>query len=112
MGRKESNHTKQTKYQIQLIFLQLNYNVLKKFIVISLIPKGSRFTIPTPSPSKNMLMKKRYLGLWDSNVATFLGIFAIQDVDRSTKHVVVVLSCGYIFVGKFVTSIVRAVSIR
>ena len=36
---------------------------------------------------------KRYLGLdlWDSNAANFQGIFAIQDVDRSTKPVVAVL---------------------
>ena len=41
-----------------------------------------------------MLIKKYIyleLELSDSNSATFKGIFAIQDVDRSTKPVVVVL---------------------
>ena len=69
-----------------------------------------------PLPLKIMLIKKRYLGLsplWDSNALTFQGIFAIQDVDRSTKPVVVVLVMSlHIVIGKFVTSIARAVSIR
>ena len=64
-----------------LNFLTIKLQCTKKIIVISVIPKGSRFIIPTPPPpppQKNMLMKKRYMGLWDSNVATFQGIFAIQ----------------------------------
>ena len=60
------------------------------------------------------MLIKIYLGLdlWDSNSATFQEIFAIQDVDRSTKPVVVVLVMSLHFIGKFVTSIARAVRIR
>ena len=39
------------------------------------------------------------------NSETFLGIFAIQDVDRSTKPVDVDWSCRYIFIGNLVTSV-------
>ena len=48
---------------------------------------------PPPSKKKRYGNKKKSLGLelWDLNSATFQGIFAIQDVDRSTKPVVVVL---------------------
>ena len=54
-----------------------------------------------------MLIKKPLrLKHWDSNSATFQGIFAIQDIDRSTKPVVVVLVM--LLDIYFVTSIARA----
>ena len=45
-----------------------------------------------------MLITKKYLeiDLWNSNAATFHGIFAIQDDDRSTKPVVIVLVMSYL----------------
>ena len=66
-------------------------------VCISLEPKGSRFTIPrppTPPKKKKRYVKKKIslgLELSDSNSATFQGIIAILDADRSTKPVVVVL---------------------
>ena len=41
---------------------------------------------------KDMLKREKSLGLelWDSNSETFHGIFVIQEVDHSTKPVVVV----------------------